>query len=51
MNVIYPNGRPAVIPLVTLMDDSEKKFTLTPSVDGTARCQGKNHPNQPHVII
>ena len=29
MNVIPPYGRPALIPLVTSMDDSEKEFTST----------------------
>ena len=43
MNVIPPYGRPALIPLVTSMDNSEKKFTSTPSVDGTARSQGKSN--------
>ena len=41
MNVIPPYGRPALIRLVTSMDDSEKEFTSTPSVDGTARSKGR----------
>ena len=43
MNVITPYGRPALIPLVTSMDDSEKELTSIHSVDGTARSQGKSH--------
>ena len=43
MNVIPPYGCPALIPSVTSMDDSEKEFTSIPSVDGTARSQGKSH--------
>ena len=43
MNVIPPYGRPALIPLVTSMDDSEKEFTSTPSVDGIAKSQGKSY--------
>ena len=52
LNVIPPYGRPALIPLVTSMDDSDKEFTSIPSVDGTARSQGrakgepKGDPNQ-----
>ena len=30
MNVIPPYGRPALIPLVTSMDDNEKQFTSPP---------------------
>ena len=33
MNVISPYGRPALIPLVPSVDDSEKEFTSTHSVD------------------
>ena len=36
-------GRPALIILVTSMDDSEKEFTSIRSVEGTARSQGKSH--------
>ena len=43
MNVIPTYGRPALIPLVTSMEDSEKEFTSIPSVDGTARSRGKSH--------
>ena len=37
MNVIPAYGRPAVIPFVKSIDDSEKEFTSIPSLDGTAR--------------
>ena len=43
MNVIPPYGRPALIPVVTSIDDSEEEFTSTTRVDGTARSQGKSH--------
>ena len=42
MNVIPPYGRPALFPLGTSMDDSEKEFTSILSVDGNARSQGKS---------
>ena len=43
MNVILPYGGPALITLVTPIEDSEKEFTSTPIVDVTARSQGQSH--------
>ena len=37
MNVIPPSGRPALIPLVISMDDSEKEFHITPQCEWNSK--------------